>query len=324
MELVCSLQNRISLDDEETYECLFKEYWKNVKVKEGLTGDDFSAAQPNYRKSKRFVHHTSCIEGEEEKQNDSNGNENYTGKHKEKQNDSNGDEDYTGKHKWTKRKRYNSNEFVGWGSKPLFSFLTYIGRYEIEPLTQSEVKSLIYAYIKEKNLHHPTDKRKFLPDDKLFPIFRKKVMSKYQIFRLLEFHLAKELDDSAAEKNHDQNKSISTDKHINNQATCIESRLSGLVGKPLLKKGDVLIKPSCFASINAKNINLIYLKRSLVLELSKQHESFVSKVVGAFVRAKVDLDDHKQRKSYHLLRVIGNKLHAYLILCLPRTLFFFR
>ena len=37
--------------------------------------------------------------------------------------------------------------------------------------------------------------------------------------------------------------------------------------------------------------------------------------VGTFVRAKVDSNDSRQRKSYHLTRVLGTKLHTDLILC---------
>lgn len=118
----------------------------------------------------------------------------------------------------------------------------------------------------------------------------------------------KESDDSSGKENHDQEKNISTDKnHINDQ-TCFKSRLSKLMEKPLMKKGDLLIKPGCLASINANNIALIYLKRSLVQLLSKQSESFLSKVVGTFVRVKVDSNDPKLSSAYHLVRVIGKKL----------------
>ncbi|TKY61342.1 Zinc finger CCCH domain-containing protein 44 [Spatholobus suberectus] len=279
--------NKISLDDRETYECLFKEYWEIIKVKEGLTSDAVSAAQSNYKKGKKFLHHKKFSEGEEEKQNDLISWDS--------------DEDS----KPAKRKRKNSEEFVGWGSKPLISFLASIGKYETEPLTHWGVTSLIHEYIKERNLRHPKDKGKFLPDERLFPIFRKKVMSKSLIYSRLEFHFAKKLDDSSVEKSDDQIKKISTDKHLNDQATCTESRLSCLIGKPPLKKGDFFIKLSRFASTNANNINLIYLKQSLVLELSKQPESFMGKVVGTFVRAKMDSNDSRQRKSHHLVRVLG-------------------
>ncbi|KAK2419288.1 zinc finger CCCH domain-containing protein [Trifolium repens] len=268
-------RKKIDLDDRETYECLFKEYWEIVKRKEGLTEEDVSAALPNNRKRNDFVPHTSCSEGQEEKQNDSNINENDTSMRKR-----------------NKQNRYSSMEFDGWASKPLANFLASIGRYETEPMIQWGIKSLICGYIKENNLYHPKDTKKFFPDDKLFPIFKKKVVKMSQIYSLLESHIAKKSDDSAGNENRDQNKNCSTDnKHINDE-TCME-------------KGDLSIKSGCFASINAKNVTLIYLKRTLVLDLSKQPESFVSKVVGTFVRARVDSNDHKLWNSYHLVRVIG-------------------
>ncbi|KAJ1413853.1 Zinc finger, RING/FYVE/PHD-type [Sesbania bispinosa] len=290
-KIVKFILNKIILDDRDTEEGLFKEYWEIIKVKEGLTGDDVLARQPNYGKGKNFLLHRNCSEGEEEKQNDSM--------------PWDSEEDNTCEHKPTKRKRYNSEEFVGWGSKPLISFLESIGKYEAEPMTQWGVRTIIYEYIKEKNLHHSSDKRKFLPDEKLYPIFRKKVMPKHQIYHKLEFHFAKKLDDSAGEKNDDQHKNRSSEKRLNDQTTCTESRFSDLIGKPLLKKGDLFIKSSCFASINDHNIKLIYLKRTLVQELSKEPGSFGSKIIGSFVRAKVVTNDPKQRWSYHLLRVIG-------------------
>ncbi|GAU13554.1 hypothetical protein TSUD_346580, partial [Trifolium subterraneum] len=73
---------KIDLDDRETYECLFKEYWEIVKRKEGLTEEDISAALANNKKRNDFVPHTSCSKGEEEKQNESNNNEDYTTMHK--------------------------------------------------------------------------------------------------------------------------------------------------------------------------------------------------------------------------------------------------
>ncbi|KAK7397347.1 hypothetical protein VNO78_18516 [Psophocarpus tetragonolobus] len=244
---VCSLQkNKITLDGREAYECRFKD-WEITKVKEGLTSDDIFASQHNCKTGKKIC------------------------KSEEKQNDSMSwswasDED----NKPAQQKRNNSEEFVGWGSKPLISFLASIGKYETEPLAQWDVNSIIHEYIKEKNLDHPRDKGKFFPDERLFPIFRKKVISKRCIYSLLGIHFAKELDDSPVEKNDDQIRNSSTNKHLNNQATCMESRLSSLIEKPLLKKGDFFIKHSRFASINT-----------------------------------VDSNDSRERNSHHLLRVLG-------------------
>ncbi|QCD77604.1 hypothetical protein DEO72_LG1g1231 [Vigna unguiculata] len=113
------------------------------------------------------------------------------------------------------------------------------------------------------------------------------------------------MDDSFEDKNNVQISNSSLDQHLNAKKSCIQSNLSTLIGKPPLRKGESFIKHSHFASINAHNIKLIYLKRSLVLEFSKQPESFLGKIVGTFVRARMDSNDPRQGKSYHLVRVSG-------------------
>ncbi|CAJ1961150.1 unnamed protein product [Sphenostylis stenocarpa] len=363
--------NKISLTDRETYECLFKEYWEIIKVKERLASEDVFAAQPDFKKCKHFLqhkknrkgegeevqdelkeglnsndifaagpdckkfkrvlHHTKISKGEEEEKVHNEVKEGLINDdifaagtqykkfrsflhHKkvseveeEEENDLiswASDEDSKPAHQPAKRKKRNSEEFVGWGSKPLISFLSSIGKYETEPLTKWAVNSVIHEYIKEKNLDHHRYKGKFFPDDRLFPIFRKKVVSKKDIYSLLEFHFAKNMDDSSEDKSDVKIRKSSEDKHHNEKKACTESRLSSLIGKPPLRKGDFLIKYSRFASITVHNINLIYLKRSLVLELSKRSESFLSKIVGTFVRARVYSNDSRQ-KSYHLVRVLG-------------------
>ncbi|XP_057440728.1 uncharacterized protein At5g08430-like [Lotus japonicus] len=242
----------------------------------------------NSRKKKSFLPNRNCSEGEEEKQNDL------------RSSDSNG-----GKNKPAKQKRNNVVEFVGWGSKPLVSFLESIGKFETERMAIWDVKKIILDYIKEKNLVHPGNGSKFLPDEILFPIFGKKVMAKSQVSSTLEKHIVEKVDDSARNTKDDQNGNCSKDKNHRAQTVSSGSKLSGLIGKSLLKKGDIYIKYSCFAAIIAKNIKLVYLKQSLVMKFSEQPESFKGKVVGTFVRAKVNSNDHKPMKSYNLVRVIG-------------------
>ncbi|MED6174564.1 hypothetical protein PIB30_070249 [Stylosanthes scabra] len=130
-------------------------------------------------------------------------------------------------------------------------------------------------------------------------------MSKNQIYPLLDRHYAETLGDRDREENNYEIISTPPDKCVNDQTSCRQRRFSSSKGKLQLEKEDLFTKASCFASISARNIKLIYLKQSLVLELSKQPESFMGKVVGAFVRVKMDSSDCKQTRSYHLVRVTG-------------------
>ncbi|OIW17195.1 hypothetical protein TanjilG_06773 [Lupinus angustifolius] len=170
--------NKLSMNDRETYECLFKEYWEIVKGKEKLTGSDVLAALDNSKKDKSFLFESDSSEDEKEKE---------------------------------------------------------------ELISSDSDKGRTY-------------KRK--------TIRRKKSKGK-------------------------------------------ERKPSSSRGRSVLKKGHFCVKPRYHASVNAKNINLIYLKESLVQELSKEPESFTNKVVGAFVRVKMDPKDTKQKNSHQLVKVIG-------------------
>ncbi|QHO45570.1 uncharacterized protein At5g08430 [Arachis hypogaea] len=285
--------NKIRVDGRDTYEGLFKEYWEIIKLNEGLTSDDISAAETNYNKKvKKSPDQSKVTDVDKESQNDSMS--------------SDGDEVFTYKHNSTKRKQSSSLEFMGWGSKPLLSFLASIGKFSTEPLSQWGIRTLVCEYIEKNNLYLSQDKRKFLLDEMLFSIFRKKVMLKNQIYPLLEFHFAEKSGDTDGEE--DNYESISTppdNKGLSDQTSCRERSLSSSKGKLLLEKKDLSIKPSRFASISSSNIRLIYLRQSLVLELCKQLESAMEKVVGAFVRVKMDSSDCKQTRPYHLVRVKG-------------------
>ncbi|KAK4273586.1 hypothetical protein QN277_021960 [Acacia crassicarpa] len=349
--------NKINLNDRETVEALFKEYWDIIKLKEGLTSDDVCATLNKYKMDQNSLHHRRFSDTEEEEDEDEDSDDDDDDDDEDEEDEEEGcithdtdnhklgpksnrskskefirwepkfaqtkykkdkislhqrgfgecEEDLTSyisdindtrKHKTrTKRKGSESQEFIGWGSKSVIAFLASIGKDIIEPLTRWAVTYLICEYVEEKHLHHPQSEKKFIPDEKLFPIFRRKVVPESKIYSLLKPHIAENLQQITEEKCDDKNMGSFTYKLPNDQQS--------LLTKSLLKKGDYITRMSCFASINAENIKLIYLKQSLVIELSKQLESFEDKVIGTFVRIQGDLTDHRQGNHCHLVRVIG-------------------
>ncbi|CAJ2646518.1 unnamed protein product [Trifolium pratense] len=73
------------------------------------------------------------------------------------------------------------------------------------------------------------------------------------------------------------------------------------------KKADVPVPQNnhdAYATINAHNINLIYLRRSLMESLTDDIERIHEKVVGSFVRIRISSGDQKQ-DMYRLVQVVG-------------------
>jgi chromatin remodeling complex protein RSC6 len=58
-----------------------------------------------------------------------------------------------------------------------------------EPLPRSEVTKKIWAYIKERNLQNPKNKREILADDKLQPIFGTEKLDMFQMTKAVNKHL---------------------------------------------------------------------------------------------------------------------------------------
>ncbi|GMI94234.1 hypothetical protein HRI_003092700 [Hibiscus trionum] len=84
-------------------------------------------------------------------------------------------------------------------------------------------------------------------------------------------------------------------------------RTSSSVKVPLEENVEYAVHKSCYASIVAQNMKLVYLRRSLVEELSTQPDNFKEKVVGSFVRVKGMPGNCLGTASFQLLQVTGIK-----------------
>ncbi|WKA00483.1 hypothetical protein VitviT2T_018832 [Vitis vinifera] len=289
---------KVDFKDRETYEFLFMEYYEIIKDKEGITAENVHSADALLKKGKNYG-------------SSSDSDELYKG-HEEDQlelSDCDDMDDSEG-HKRVVRRKSSvkgkatplKREFIGWGSKVLIEFLASIGQDTTQKLSQYDVTSIISRYVNDNNLLHPQKKRKVLCDERLRPVLGRKSVNKNKIYDIVEGHLAENLEESED----DEARYSSEDKDETVLMACKRQRKSNLE-TPQIKELTPLIPQSRFAAIVPKNIKLIYLKRSLMLELLKQPDTFESKVKGSFVKVKADSYWYSQNQTHQLFQVTGIK-----------------
>lgn len=221
---------------------------------------------------------------------------------------------YDNNHYNNKKKKI---ELVGWASRPLLHFLHSIGKDTSHPISHYDVASIINDYVMRNNLLHPTRKKRVLCDHSLLSLFGRKSIARVKIFDLLDPHLAENrLYDSSDDGDYDDGgengyfEEEDDDVDNNNNSRNREEEKQQQSKPPPPKTTTPpksTVKRSCFAAIIPDNIQLVYLRRSLVEHLllkQKQEE----KIVGSFVRTKSDPNDYLQKHSYVLLQVTGNTL----------------
>ncbi|KAH0988574.1 hypothetical protein GBA52_000057 [Prunus armeniaca] len=298
---------RVDFKERNTLEFLFQEYWQIIKEKQGLSAEHVHHAKnllksgKNYRcdfesNEIRKTEESFSESDEESDYDDWKGKEEYMPVSKKKRS--------KGKLSAMKRKvKAKKIEFIGWGSKSLLSFLTSIGKDTSKELSQNEVTTVVTNYCKENNLFDPQKRKKVIFDAMLQSLLGKKSTSVNRIYNLLTAHFCDNLELTED----DETGSSSEDKDQNFMVTCKRQNKLISDGQPQKKKVVPNVRKSCFASVIAENIKLLYLKRSLVEELLKQPETFDEKVVGSFVRVKSDPNDYSQKNSHQLLQVKGIK-----------------
>ncbi|KAI5591927.1 hypothetical protein BDE02_04G116800 [Populus trichocarpa] len=190
-------------------------------------------------------------------------------------------------------------EFTGWGSTLLIAFLQSIGTGTTNQISQYDVTAIINKYVNDRNLLHPTKKKRVLCDEWLLPLFGRKTINRIRIYDLLEPHFAENKvgsDDDFFDTTDDDEDNNAYQRH----------KCSASDRKCHSKKRVFEAPKSCFAAIVPDNIKLVYLKRLLVQDLAKNNpETFQSKIVGSFVRIKSDPNDYLQKNSHMLVQVTG-------------------
>ncbi|PUZ65928.1 hypothetical protein GQ55_3G265200 [Panicum hallii var. hallii] len=291
---------RADFNDRETYEFLFKEYWEIVRDKEGLTLDKLEEAYAILKRGQNCKQDSDLEKLHDEERNSD---DDFVGN-----TDDDDGEEPSARAKlngtamkiksFLKKGKSARNGFVGWASKELIEFLLSIGKDTSETLDQYRAAEVVKDYIRQKDLLQKDKKKLVICDDKLQLLFRKSKVKYNKIYYLLEKHIAANMisDDEILASSEDNSDSVMTKK-----ARTVSYQSSTLKRTPEINK-------SCFAALVRDNINLIYLRRSLVMDLLKEPDTFESKVVGCLVRIKNDPKDYsfqKRKMLYQLGKVTG-------------------
>ncbi|VAH07582.1 unnamed protein product [Triticum turgidum subsp. durum] len=290
---------RVDFSDRSTVEFLFKEYWEIIIKKEGLTLDNLQEAYASLNDGPDQMSDSENFPKVQDSSDDD-----FLG------NSDGGDAEpicpsnlngTSNKVKpFLKHAKSKKNVYVGWGSKELIGFLESIGKDTSKSLDQFGAAEVVKEYIRQKDLSQKDKKKHVICDEKLKKLFRKSKIKYNKIYSLLERHIA------ANDTSEDETFASSED----NSDSCMKKRTRTMTSGSgfTTLKGTSEINKRCFASLVCDNIKLIYLKKSLVVDLLKQPEAFENKVIGCFVRVKNDPKDysyHKPKAFYQIGQVTG-------------------
>ncbi|KAM0854669.1 hypothetical protein ACQ4PT_050291 [Festuca glaucescens] len=295
----------------EDYELLFKDYWEVIKGKERFTLLDLQAASILLKRQ-------NCKEGR-----DSDEHHNTDGK--PLGNDDAGQtfllepmDKPSEVQAPPKRKKSNKKTYVGWASKELTEFLSCIGKDSTKPLDHYGVTRVVREYIQqnlqENTTTSTTTSKPFVPsklgqkenkkkksvgcDKNLYSLFGKSKVKLNMIHSLLETHLAVNAISEDESDGSGDDYGLAVKKKPRN---CLEPKVFNKVSG---------INKRCLAALNQNNLNLIYLRRTLVVKLLSELDTFHQKVVGCFVRVKNDVKSYTYmmtKKHFQLGLVTGIK-----------------
>ncbi|KAG8084166.1 hypothetical protein GUJ93_ZPchr0010g8653 [Zizania palustris] len=311
----------VDFDDINSWEYLFKLYWLDLKGKHTLTLEELVNA-----KSRWTVRSTSARREKEESSN-----ELY---------DVNDDHDASFGVSSRKRKRNSSSRKRGrkcqkhdgittreseisikgaeslpnrmpsegmggtkWASSELLEFIGHMRNGDLSYISQFDVQVLLLEYIKQNNLRDPLRKSQIICDARLTNLFRKSHVGHFEMLKLLEMHFhAKETVNGDSQIALDPDFAQVDSGGYNDMPSKLFSDKKMKIHERIERES--LTNLEDYAAIDMHNINLIYLRRSLLEDLIGDNVTLSDKISGTFVRIRISGVGQKQ-DMYRLVKVLG-------------------
>ncbi|KAJ6707944.1 hypothetical protein OIU85_028238 [Salix viminalis] len=310
---------QVDFNDKSSWEYLFKDYWTDLKERLSLTPEELAQAKNPWKGSDAHTGKQELADELYDVHNDGGSGSDSSAeaevttsrrrKPKKRLRSRAKEKDSPGSVSWAEGE--SADESVEWASKELLEFVMHMKNGDKSACSQFDVQALLLDYIKRNKLRDPRRKSQIICDSRLENLFGKPRVGHFEMLKLLESHFllkddlqADDLQGSVvdtetsqleADGNSDTLTKASKDKRR-------KSRKKG-EGRGLQSNIDD------YAAIDMHNINLIYLRRSLLEDLIEDTEAFHDKVVGSFVRIRISGNAQKQ-DLYRLVQVIGTSKAA--------------
>ncbi|KAG8073124.1 hypothetical protein GUJ93_ZPchr0006g40952 [Zizania palustris] len=317
----------VDFDDQNSWEYLFKLYWLDLKGKLSLTLEELTSAKSRWNAPttyNRKEKNESSDDLYDANNDDDAGSDCSSGKRKRN----------SSRKKGQKCRKMNSGCNIAakkvktatkdartlpnkvpieeaslvvdakWASPELLEFVGHMRNGDRSFISQFDVQVLLLDYIKQNNLRDPQRKSQIICDSRLHQLFRKTRVAHFEMLKLLEMHF---LVSEASAINDDSQgiidpNSAPTDA---NGYDDMSAKLPPDRRRRMHRKmeRDLQANPEDYAAIDMHNINLIYLRRSLMEDLIDDPE-LSDKIAGTFVRIRI-LGLGQKQDMYRLVKVIG-------------------
>ncbi|KAG7640969.1 Zinc finger CCCH-type [Arabidopsis suecica] len=293
---------QLDFNDKTSWEYLFKDYWIDLKTQLSLSPEELDQAKRP-------------LKGHE-----TNASKQGTASETDYVTDGGSDSDSSPKKRKTRSRSKSgsaekilssgdknlSDETMEWASKELLDLVVHMRRGDRSFLPMLEVQTLLLAYIKRYNLRDPRRKSQVICDSRLQNLFGKSHVGHFEMLNLLDSHFLKKEQNQADDI---QGDIVDTEEpnHVHVDENLDHPVKSGKDKKRKTRKKNVRKGRQSnlddFAAVDMHNINLIYLRRSLVEDLLEDSTAFEEKVASAFVRLRIS--GNQKQDLYRLVQVVG-------------------
>lgn len=290
---------QLDFDDKTSWESLFKDYWIDLKTQLSISPEELDQAKSPQKGNKSHAGKQGTARETEYATDEGSDSDSSPKKRKTRSRSKSG----SAEKNQSPASKSSSGET--WASKELLDVVAHMRRGDRSFLPSTEVHELLLNYIKRYNLRDPRRKSQVVCDSRLKNLFGKSHVGHFEMLNILDTHF---LDKEQQQADNIQGSIVDTDPDYVDLDESLDHPVKSGKDKKrkTRKKGARKGRQSNlddFAAVDLHNINLIYLRRSLVEDLLEDSTAFEEKVASAFVRLRIS--GNQKQDLYRLVQVVG-------------------